>query len=103
MPAEPEMAKEGMVFSMLLRIFRSPSRIDRAPEAPLLLTATRTRLASLLGGTGRLAKVNSGNLYSKKSWLWQEVRASVATAIKKPQMIWAWRDLIRKLRFFNGN
>jgi hypothetical protein len=46
--------------------------------------------------------VNSGNLYARKLSLWQEVRATVATAIKKPQTIWARRDLVRKLRFFNG-
>ena len=51
-----------MVFSMLLRMSRLASRMGRAPVVPLTETETMTRLASLLGGTGRLAKVYSGNL-----------------------------------------
>ena len=56
------MEKLMMVFSMLLRMSRRPSRMAREPEVPLTVMPTRTRLASLLGGMGRFAKVYWGNL-----------------------------------------
>src|SRR3981189_2098409 len=89
---------------MLLRRSRLASTICRLPEeVPLAVTAIITRLASRLGGTGRLAKVNVGNLYARKFELWQEVRPAVARAIRMPQRIWARRDWVKRLRFVNGN
>ena len=46
------------MFWMLLRMSRLASTICRLPEEmPLVVTAIMTRLASRLGGIGRLAKV----------------------------------------------
>src|SRR5580704_13110332 len=93
-----------LVFWMLLRRSRRASRICRLPvEMPLAETETITRLASRLGGTGRLAKVNWGNLYARKMSLWQEVRPTVARATMRPQSIWVRTDFVTRLRFFNGN
>ena len=54
----PLMANDLMVFWMLERMSREPSRICSEPPVPPVcvpVTATMTRLASWLGGTGRLA------------------------------------------------
>ena len=47
---------------MLLRMSRLASRICKAALVPLMVKPTMTRLSSLLGGMGRLAKVYCGNL-----------------------------------------
>src|SRR5258708_40153771 len=89
---------------MLLRMSRLASTICRLPVVePLSVTPIMTRLASRLGGTGRLAKVNVGNLYARKFALWQDVRPTVANAIRRPQRIWGRRDWAKRLRFVNGN
>jgi len=61
-----------------------------------------TRLARRLGGIGRLAKGNCGNLYARKVSLWQEVRPTVANAMRRPQRTWARKDWAKRLRFVNG-
>src|ERR1700679_337982 len=97
------MENEVFVSEMLLRRSRLASRICRLPVLlPLTVTATITRLASRLGGMGRLAKVNSGNLYASCAPLRQEVRPTVANAIRRPQTTCARKDWEKRLRFFNG-
>ncbi len=53
---------------------------------------------------GRDGPVGEGVLRGtcNSRWLLQEVRPSVATAIRRPQRIWAQKDWLRGLRFFNG-
>ena len=53
---------------------------------------------------GRLWSVSKGifrELVEVYVLLWQELRARLATAIRKPQKIWALRDWAKRLRFFN--
>src|SRR6202042_2516592 len=97
------MENDGFVFSTLLRMSRLASTICKLPVDPPLVTPIITRLASRLGGTGRLAKVNCGNLYWRKLSLWQAVSPTVAKAMRRPQIIWARGNWEKRLRFVNGN